>query len=217
MRRLLLTLALTSAACATTQLARPVGRGNIRVSATLGGPLVKFGGAPVPLPITTVGAAYGISDLVDVHAEVHPTAAAFGIAGLSAGAALHPIASHRSALTIGASIKAFGNGDDGVLFTDLWIAGGGRVARWLWLGGGLHNGLRMVGSATLREQTAWAPTLFGLASFLVSRRVAIDVEARWYAMSSCGRCVAPDYYPIGDAGALGLLLGVAYQFDGESR
>ena len=179
--------------------------------------MVLFGGAPVPLPVTTVGVAHGLTDLVDVHAELHPTAAAFGVAGATAGAAVHPLPSHRSALTFGASFNGFGNGGDAVLFTDLWVSGGGRVARWLWLGGGLHNGLRLAGSSSLREQTAWAPTLFGLASFSLSRRVALDVEVRWYAMSTCARCLAPDYVSLGDAGSLGLLLGVSYQFDGGAR
>ena len=216
-RRYIPLVALLGAACATTQAARPVGRGNTRISASLGGPLVQFGGAPVPLPITTVGVAHGVSDFVDVHGEVHPTAALFGIAGLSGGVALHPLSSHRGALTFGASLNAFGNPSDGVLFADLWVAGGGHAASWLWLGGGLHNGLRLAGTGSINEQTPWAPTVFGLASFLVSRRVALNVEARWYAVASCGGCVAPDYYPLGDRGALGVLLGVDYQFGGGAR
>ncbi|MFO0608652.1 MAG: hypothetical protein U0324_36130 [Polyangiales bacterium] len=208
-------VAVACGACATTHLARPVGRGNLRVSATVGGPLVQFG-APVPVPISTLGAAYGVSDALDVSAELHPTAAAFGIAGLSGGAAWHPIPGRRAALTLGASLGGYFNADDGVLVGDLWAAGGGRVASWLWLGGGVHNGLRLYTTA-LGEQGPWAPTLAALAAFTVSRRVTLDLELRWYALASCGQCLTPDYYAPGGVGALGVVLGVHYEVPGVVR
>lgn len=217
MRRLLVLCALATAACGTTQFARPLGRGTTRFTASLGGPLVRFGGAPVPLPITTVGVAHGLSDLVDVGGDLHPTAMAFGVAGASAHVAVHPLTAHRSALTVGGSVSGFGNAHDGVLFTDLWLAGGGRVAPWLWLGGGVHNGLRVVGSSSLSEQTPWTPTLAALASFLPSSRVALNLELRWYAFTTCGRCATPDYYSLGDAGGLGVLLGLDFELPGGAR
>ncbi len=213
--RLLLLASLVCGACATTHLARPVGRGNLRVSATVGGPLVEFG-APVPVPVSTLGAAYGLSDAVDLSGELHPTAAAFGIAGLSGGAAWHPIAGHRAALSLGASLGGYFNADDGVLVGDLWVASGGRVASWLWLGGGLHNGLRLFTTAS-GEQEPWAPTLAALAAFTVSRRVTLDLELRWYGLASCGQCLTPGYYAPGGVGALGVVLGVHYELPGAPR
>jgi hypothetical protein len=214
MKRLLLAT-LVCGACATTHLARPVGRGNTRVSASLGGPMVEFG-APVPVPISTLGVAHGVSDALDVGGELHPTAAAFGIAGLSGGVAWHPIPTHRAALTVGASLGGYFNADDGLLLGDVWVAGGGRVASWLWLGGGVHNGLRLFTTAS-GEQGPWAPTLAGLAAFTVSRRVTIDVELRWYALATCGQCLTPGYYAPGGVGALGLLFGVHYEIGGGNR
>ena len=206
-------------ACATTQLARPLGRGNTRVALSLGGPLVAFGGAPVPLPVSVLGIAHGLSDAVDVQADLHPTAAAFGIAGLDLGVAWHPLSAHRSALTLGAALYGFGNGADATVLADLWVAAGLRPVRWLWLGAGLHNGLRLLTSSSeLREQMPWAPTPFVQAAFRPGMgRVELEVELRWYALASCGSCAAPDYYSPGGPGALGVLLGLTYSFAGGHR
>jgi len=117
---------------------------------------------------------------------------------------------------VGASLGGFFNADDGVVLGDLWVAGGGRVASWLWLGGGLHNGLRVFTTA-LGEQSPWAPTLAALAAFTVSRRFTLDVELRWYALASCGRCLTPEYLSPGGVGGLGLVLGFHYELPAVSR
>ena len=213
MRVPLLVVVALSTACATTHLARPVGRGNTRVSASLGGPLVEFAGAPIPVPMSTVGVAHGVTESVDVHGELHPTAATHGVGGITAGAAWHPLASHPSALTVGGTLGTFFTTEDALLLADVWLSGGGKVASWLWLGGGVHNTLRVATSAP-GETIPWAPTLFGLVAFRLSRRVTFDLELRWYALASCGQCVAIAYYAPGSVGALGVILGVDYQFGG---
>lgn len=206
-------------ACGTSHLVRPVGRGNTRVAVSAGGPLVRFGGAPVPVPIAVVGVAHGLSDEADVHAELHGTAALFGIAGLSMGGAWHPVRSSRTALSLGGTLYGFGNGRDAVLFADVWLGASWRVWSWLSLGGGLHNGLRIdTTDAELRERFPWAPTPFAqLALRPGGGRVEFELEARWNAAATNGFLAAPNYYSVGPLGALGLLIGVTYQFEGAAR
>lgn len=206
--------------CMTTHLARPVGAGNTRVHASLGGPLIRLGGATLPLPITTLGVAHGLGDDVDVHADLHPTAAVFNpgagstpLLGVDAGVAWHPIPRHRSALTLGATLYGFGNKLDATVFADAWVAGGIRPVSWLFLSIGLHNQLR-IGSSDreVSQRSFWAPTAFALVSFGPFRRVSIDVEARWYSFTENASRVAPDWVATGPVGALGVLLGLSYQF-----
>jgi len=201
--------------CGTTQLLRPVGAGHTRASVSLGGPLIVFGGAPVALPVSTLGLAHGVTDSLDVHGDLHPTAAAFGVAGLDLGVAWHPLR-RRGALTLGFDAYGFGNGPDAVLLADPWIGGQARVAPWLSLGAGAHLGLRVATTSSYqRGLTPVAPTLFLQAAFHLGR-TTVEVEPRWYGLGSCADCTAPDYLSPG-TGALGLVLGLAYDVNGAAR
>ncbi|MFI5297182.1 MAG: hypothetical protein ACHREM_03715 [Polyangiales bacterium] len=216
MRRLAVLLPLLSCACATTSLTEPVGAGRTRAQASMGGPIVVLGGAPLPIPVTSVGLAHGLSDAVDLHGDVHPTAAAFGVAGLDLGVAWHPLES-RSLLTIGLVGYGFSNGADAVILADPWIGTRARVASWLALGGGVHAAFRVAtSSSSLAQSHSFAPTLFGQVAFLLGH-VAIEVEPRWYAFTTCGECAAPQYVSPFREGALGVVFGLTFPLDGDKR
>lgn len=210
--------------CATSHLARPVGRGNTRVNLSVGGPVARVRDLPLPVPLTTVGVAHGLTDAVDVHADVHPFAALFNpgdgsapVLGMDLGVAVHPIERHRAALTVGGALYGFGNRRDAVLFSDLWLASGMYPTRWLWLSVGVHNMVRMaVSDQEVRERSPWSPTAFVQLAVLAGR-VQIELEGRWYAFTENGRRATPDFYSIGELGALGILLGLNYQFEGSAR
>jgi hypothetical protein len=189
-------------------LLRPVGEGNTRVTASVGGPLVLFGGAPVPVPLTTVGVAHGLSDAVDLRAGLHPTAAAFGIAGLDVGAAWHPLP-RRNLLSLGLDAYGFGNGSDAVLLVDPWVGSQTRVCDWLSLGGGVHVTARAATSSDYQRSLSFVmPSLFAQAAVHLGR-VTLEIEPRWYALGECGSCLAPSYVsPF--SGALGLVLGASF-------
>jgi hypothetical protein len=111
---------------------------------------------------------------------------------------------------------AFGNRADAVVFANAWIGGAGRPTRWLLLGGGVHNMLR-VGSSDreLDQRPFWTPTLFGLAEFSPSRRVSLDLELRWYAFTQNATIATVNWLSTGPVGVLGVMLGVNVNF-GES-
>lgn len=71
----LVALALT--ACSTIHGVKPVGEGVVRPDLPFGGPITEVYGAPIPIPITQIGATYGLDDKTDVHAAWHSSAAAF--------------------------------------------------------------------------------------------------------------------------------------------
>ena len=70
---------------------RPTPKGQVTAELELGGPFAKVASLVIPLPLTTVGASYGVADHVDISAHFHPTAAIFKIAGLDLGAAWQPL------------------------------------------------------------------------------------------------------------------------------
>ncbi|MEI8256164.1 MAG: hypothetical protein WCJ30_10885, partial [Deltaproteobacteria bacterium] len=209
-------------ACATTHLARPVGRGQTRISLSAGGPLAQVGGATIPVPMATVGIAHGLSDAVDVHADFHPFSWIFspgdgsiGVLGGTMGLAVHPIplgnGNGRHWLTLGADVLGFTNRLDAELLTNLWIAGSIDPTWWLSLAAGLHNTIVVASTNGYQSRRSpYLPTLFAQIALRPSRRVSIDVEARWYGFSENSVNLVPAYVGLGDLGALGVLFGVHY-------
>jgi hypothetical protein len=219
LRAAVVTIFAAPSGCATTHLLQPVGKDNVRINTSLGGPILRRP-VPIPAPIVTVNAAYGLEDDIDVHAGVQPLALAFSpgegsvpILGITGGAVWHPIARARHALAIGGELQALGNRRDAVVFADAWIGGSGRPTRWLLLGGGVHNLFR-IGSSDreLDARPFWTPTLFGLAQFSPSQRFSIDLEVRWYAFSQNAGLVTVDWLSPGGIGVIGAMLGFNVNF-----
>jgi hypothetical protein len=210
----------TLAACATTHTLEPVGKNRLRMNASLGGPVLNLGGAPIPLPIATVNAAYGVEDDVDVHVGLHPVALAFNpgegsvpLLGMNGGVTWHPLQRFRNALAIGGELYGFANRRDAVVFGNAWIGGAGRPTRWLLLGGGIHNLLRVgVTSPEFDTRTFWTPTVFLLARFNPTERIGIDIEPRWYAFSQNTAILTPNWVSLGGIGAVGVTVGFSYTF-----
>jgi hypothetical protein len=48
--------------CAPSRIVKPLEKGEQSLTANLGGPLIKFGSAPIPIPLTSVMYARGISN-----------------------------------------------------------------------------------------------------------------------------------------------------------
>lgn len=86
MKRLLNVLALSLlASCAQSRFVEPLDKGDLSVGAGLGGPGIEFGGAPIPIPITTIEVGYGIDTNFTVFGAWHTTAAFFGNIQFDAG------------------------------------------------------------------------------------------------------------------------------------
>lgn len=64
--------------CSPTQLVKPLQKGQQATNLTFGGPLIKFAGAPIPIPFTTLGYHYGVSNKFTAFASLHTTSLIFG-------------------------------------------------------------------------------------------------------------------------------------------
>src|SRR4051812_28179629 len=91
MTRLLPLFALVLVGCGHISKLRPTPKGQVSAELAVGGPFARVSGAILPLPLTTVGASYGVADRVDIGAHFHGTAAAFRIAGLDVGGSWQPL------------------------------------------------------------------------------------------------------------------------------
>ena len=74
------------AGCGLSTQVRPTPKGVLVGEASVGGPAVLLGGAPVPLPLSTVGVSWGFTDKSDLSTHMHlTTLLAQRIAGFDVG------------------------------------------------------------------------------------------------------------------------------------
>jgi len=198
-----------SIACGTTNLARPVEPGTIRLSGSIGGPVME--GAPTPTALTSVGVAYGALDGLAVHADLQPTALGAGVLAGDLGVAWNPVPGKgREWLTIGTTTIASTSFRDHMILADGWVSSGTYVGEHVFLAGGAHAILPITTSAESARKTA-LPMFFALVGYRPgTARVTFELELRWYAPFECGDCVFVPVLSPGGAGAIGLLVGASY-------
>ena len=79
--------------CASSRFVEPLDKGEVAVGAQFGGPMISFSGAPIPLPLTSIEAGYGLDSNLTIHGGWHTTAAFFGNLQLDAGCTYRPFKS----------------------------------------------------------------------------------------------------------------------------
>jgi hypothetical protein len=63
--------------CTTQRIVKPLDRGTSQVQANFGGPLIGFAGTTIPIPLTSVGYAYGVTDSLTIHTGLQLTNIAY--------------------------------------------------------------------------------------------------------------------------------------------
>jgi hypothetical protein len=71
--------------CAPSRYVKPLARSEQVISASLGGPLIRFSGLPVPIPFTSLGYARGLSEGITGYGHLHTTSLLFGNAQADLG------------------------------------------------------------------------------------------------------------------------------------
>jgi len=72
--------------CAPSRYVKPLAKKENSLALSFGGPLIKFSGAPIPIPFTTLGYGYGLTDNITAYGNLHTTSALFGNSQLDLGA-----------------------------------------------------------------------------------------------------------------------------------
>lgn len=73
-------------ACAPSRFIEPVEEGKLAIGGTFGGPLIEFGGAPIPVPLSSIEAGYGFRENLTFTGGLHTTTMVFGNVQLDLGA-----------------------------------------------------------------------------------------------------------------------------------
>lgn len=206
----LVVVAAALAGCGLPTHVRPVPKGQLAAEVSVGGPAALLGGAPVPLPLSAVGARYGASEQVDVSAHLQVTTmAAMRVFAMDVGATalLLEEAGARPALAF--SARSY-------LWTDFRAAGlafdGTLAASWTfrdWL----RPYVSFTGYVDALQGAVHASPAVGLELRL--GRFVVGPELRWYAPETRAAGAAVDWLSPGGQGALGLVLFVRRGFLSE--
>jgi hypothetical protein len=71
--------------CAPSRYVKPLAKSQQAASFSFGGPLIQFAGAPIPIPFTTLGYAYGVKENITAHGNLHVTSLLFANAQFDLG------------------------------------------------------------------------------------------------------------------------------------
>ena len=74
--------------CAPSRYVKPLAKKQSAASFTFGGALIKYGKTPIPIPFTTLGYAYGLTNKTTVYGNLHFTSALFANAQIDLGATM---------------------------------------------------------------------------------------------------------------------------------
>ncbi|MEI8137574.1 MAG: hypothetical protein WCH21_09655, partial [Bacteroidota bacterium] len=64
--------------CAPSRFVKPLAKKQHAASFSFGGPIIKFSGAPIPIPFTTLAYGYGATNNITAYGSLHATSLLFG-------------------------------------------------------------------------------------------------------------------------------------------
>jgi hypothetical protein len=203
-------IVLLAVGCGHATRVRPTPQGKVELEATVGGPLAKVGGMVLPLPLSTVGAAYGFAERADVHAHLHGTTLAFGVAGLDVGSTYLAVQQNRWLPALSVTGRLYGFTDFQAFRPYLEVSGAASyfcAQRFL-------SYLSVSSLVQFDGLPLWA---VGIGEEVKLGRVSLQLEGRWYQPHSKTRFMAVEWQGPGQLGAIGVLLGAKVLLGEEAR
>ncbi|MCX6139161.1 MAG: hypothetical protein NTV54_16895 [Ignavibacteriales bacterium] len=197
--------------CGVTQPVRVLEKGSTQLSASLGGPIIKPAGFPMPVPYMTAGAVHGLTGDVSLIGRAHVTALLFGDLGLDAGAA-YALAHERGIVP---EITATG---ELYLFSDLRHGSATRGYPFLSLNASyvLTGSVLVFAGAEDVYQLRPARhfmTPFAGVEIPVSSRSVLQMEMKWMAANvNTAHGVFEGYSSIGGMGSFATFFGCTYRW-----
>jgi hypothetical protein len=198
----------TLVACGTTQAVRPIGRGNAAIHGSVGGPIVAISGTPIPVPILALGGGYGLSDVLDVGADADLTAAAFGVAHVTPGIAVHLLPlpepgrrTHIPSLSLAGGLHVLTNLKDTRIAPQATAVAAFRLGGKALIYGGADAGV-VFGDPT----RVLAGPLIG-AELSATKRLGLALELKWLAPYYDVAPLAPNWVSPGSRGYFAVLVG----------
>jgi hypothetical protein len=203
--RVVVFLMLTTGCGLVTQV-RPTPHKTLAVQLAVGGPIANVG-APVPLPLGTLGAAWGFHPRADLSAHAHLTTLFLSrVLGVDLGGSVLALEQREGVPALTAGVR-------GYLFTDFKSAALGFLESSLaasWDVGRFRPFVAVALQLDLQAlQFDFAPAVGTEIRF---GRFTLVVDLKWYAPTRDTTVASVPWVGLGGRGALGLMLGGRYDF-----
>ena len=206
------------ASCAPTRYVRPLQKNELAITGTLGGSIFNNFGYPLPVPNTSIGAGYGITQKLTGYADFYPTAAAFGVLQFDLGAVygiLEPDG-WRPGFSVAPGLNLAG---------DVWDS---RFKIWPQIDAnaywnyGKHRNFAYVGLSTWWELAAKRAHAEPQPQFLLpgfqightfsGNRWDFTTEVKMNNFTTSNQDLTLDWTSLGKTGAIGVYLGISKRF-----
>ncbi len=212
---------LTASACTSQKIVKPLEKGEQQVSANLGGPLIGFGGLTIPIPLTSINYARGLSDSLTLHGGLQTTSLLYKTIQLDAGATYGILECHgwKPGLSVSGSLNFLADMREGnaSLYPQLdanlyWDYG---KSHFMYVGS--TNWIELRGTkAHGRTQEKRLLTGIQFGNTWVTDKWSFTAESKWLAPTRSSLYSVVDYksYNFGGEpqGAVGLYFGIARRF-----
>jgi len=214
---LLFAVALLGTGCSTAHHARPLGKGNAAVHATIGGPVAGIGDPSIPIPLTTVTGKVGITDRLDVFFGWHvlETFVNNGNFYFDVGASYYFLDQKkaRPGLSAAATVSPLINRRSGWASFDLQLTASwsfdARERTLLYTGFHLYvTPVRRTVDVMPMEVVTWSPYLGGQVRIGKKRRLGLTLELKWHRPYASTKDAIVGYVGPGQLGALSFLSGI---------
>lgn len=96
-----------SIGCAPRMALEPVGDGEFRYGASLGGPLVAALGTTIPIPNASVGGRYGVGADLDIEGNAYLLPLAYSIVSMDVGLAWYPLQTPSATISLEPRVLLF--------------------------------------------------------------------------------------------------------------
>jgi len=210
-----LTLAVVLTGCGTAHHARPLGKGNHAVHASVGGPVAGIGDADTFAPLTTLTYKAGLTDKADIFFGWHvlETFINDGNAYFDIGASYYFLEQRgaRPGLSGAFTVSPLINKHSGWASFDLQVtaswAFGPRERHLLYVG--FHNYFAPVRNDTVPTAPyTWTPYVGGQVRLGKRRELGLSLELKWHRPYMNTEDSVMGYLGPGNMGALAFLGGI---------
>ncbi len=206
---LCLLFGLSSFHCAATQPVRVLDPGEVRIIASVGGPVVPSSMPSVVVPYATLGGAVGISEAVTATARLHVILSTMATVGIDGGAAVRLIAESGVVPEVAAKGELFFLTDFTAGSVRLFPSCSVNGSYQLWEPVICYGGVESMFQFTGYDHYFLGP--FAGVELRLSRRIALQTEVKWMAANVDTRNgIFEGQSSIGGHGSVGFFMGVSY-------
>jgi len=213
---LLLTTILIS--CAAHTSLEPVGKGHLDANLSFGGPIIAAFGTRIPIPYTTMGVNYGLTDRINLNGNLHLFSLAYSISGVDIGVAYFPVSNKGIIPTVGVqprllALASLKKNIDSRFRIYPFIT---NSAAWQFGSGIIYTGFDLtipLTSPDYDDEAAAAilSPFFGYR-WKLGKRMRLLTEIKWQGANIHSDQLAVEYLPIARHGAITTLISLERSF-----